>query len=122
MNKEGVGFDKMSIQPEHFAHLVSLVSEKKITSRQAKDVLATMFSGDEDPEDILRDEAVKSVSDEGELAAVVETVIAENPAAAADYKKGKSAALQFLVGKAMAKLKGRGKPDILKDIFGAKLK
>jgi aspartyl-tRNA(Asn)/glutamyl-tRNA(Gln) amidotransferase subunit B len=47
----------------------------------------------------------------------VREIIAENPAAIADYKKGKTASMQFLIGKAMGKLKGRARPEILKEIF-----
>jgi len=46
----------------------------------------------------------------------------ENPNAVADYKKGKTASLQFMIGKAMAKLRGRGAPDTLKELFQEKLK
>lgn len=45
----------------------------------------------------------------------LELVIAEP--AVHDYKKGKTASLQFLIGKAMAKLKGRAKPDMFMDLL-----
>ena len=44
-----------------------------------------------------------------------------NPAAAADFKKGKVNALQFLVGKAMAESKGRGNPAVLRSLFEKEL-
>ena len=44
-------------------------------------------------------------------------VIAENEAAVSDYRKGKTASLQFLIGKAMAKLAGRARPEMLTDLF-----
>ena len=47
----------------------------------------------------------------------VRAIIGENAAAVADYKKGKTASLQFLIGKAMGQLKGRARPDMLKEIF-----
>jgi len=39
-----------------------------------------------------------------------------------DYKAGKTNALQFLVGKAMAELKGRGNPGVLRTLFDNLLK
>jgi aspartyl-tRNA(Asn)/glutamyl-tRNA(Gln) amidotransferase subunit B len=116
MNEAGIAFADMKINQEHLAHLVALVDGKKITSRQAKDGLKKMFETGEDPEEIFG-AGNQMVSDEGELGATVDAIIAENPAAVADYKKGKVASLQFLIGKAMAKLKGRGRPDLLKEIF-----
>jgi aspartyl-tRNA(Asn)/glutamyl-tRNA(Gln) amidotransferase subunit B len=120
MNETGIPFDELKIDPEHLAHLAALVDEGKITSRQAKDMLAKMFGTGLDPEDIMKNENI-GISDTSEIEAVVLAVIAENHAAVADYKKGKTASLQFLIGKAMSILKGRARPDMLKEIFEKRL-
>jgi aspartyl-tRNA(Asn)/glutamyl-tRNA(Gln) amidotransferase subunit B len=117
MNAAGVGFAEIKVLPEHLAHLAALVEENKITSRQAKDIISKMFETGADPEDIVRDENIGVSSDLGEIEAVVTAVIAEHKAAVHDYKKGKTASLQFLIGKAMAKLKGRARPEMLTDLF-----
>jgi aspartyl-tRNA(Asn)/glutamyl-tRNA(Gln) amidotransferase subunit B len=117
MNQAGTSFEDLKIDPEHLAHLAALIEEKKITSRQAKDMLAKMFETGADPTEIMKSESIGIVSDEGEIEAVVVAVIAENYAAVADYKRGKTASLQFLIGKAMGKLKGKARPDVLKDLF-----
>ena len=117
MNQAATSFEDLKIDPEHLAHLAALIEEKKITSRQAKDMLAKMFETGADPEEIMKSENIGIVSDEGEIEAVVVAVIGENYAAVADYKKGKTASLQFLIGKAMGKLKGKARPEMLKDLF-----
>jgi aspartyl-tRNA(Asn)/glutamyl-tRNA(Gln) amidotransferase subunit B len=122
MNEAGIGFADSKISPEHFAHLVGLVGDKKITTRQAKDILAKMFETGLDPEDIVKSEGIGTTSDFAEIEPVLQSVIAENPAAVADYKKGKTASLQFLIGKAMGKLKGRARPEDLTESFREMLK
>ncbi len=117
MNAAGTGFAEIKILPEHLAHLAALAHENKITSRQVKDVMARMFETGLDPEDIVAQENIGMSSDTGEIEAVVMAVIAENVAAVHDYKKGKTASLQFLIGKAMAKLKGRASPEMLTDFL-----
>ena len=117
MNAAGIGFRETKVLPEHLAHLAALVEENKITSRQAKDVIAKMFETGSDPEDVVAQESMGISSDMGEIEAVVTAVIAENEAAVRDYQKGKAASLQFLIGKAMAKLKGRARPEMLTDLF-----
>ncbi|HVM77348.1 MAG TPA: Asp-tRNA(Asn)/Glu-tRNA(Gln) amidotransferase subunit GatB [Candidatus Paceibacterota bacterium] len=117
INQSGAKFEDIKIDPEHLAHLAALIEQKKITSRQAKDMLAKMFETGADPEEIMKSENIGITSDEGEVEAVVLAVIAENQAAVADFKKGKTASLQFLIGKAMAKLKGKARPDMLKDLL-----
>lgn len=117
MNDAGIGFDDLKFSPENLAHLVLLVAKGSVTSRQAKDILAGMFRTGADPEEIIRSENIGVSSDMVEIEAVVVAVIAENKAAVHDYKKGKTASLQFLIGQAMAKLKGRARPELLADLF-----
>jgi aspartyl-tRNA(Asn)/glutamyl-tRNA(Gln) amidotransferase subunit B len=52
----------------------------------------------------------------------VEQVIAENPAAAENYRSGKKKALAFLVGKVMALTRGRADPQELNRLFQEILK
>jgi aspartyl-tRNA(Asn)/glutamyl-tRNA(Gln) amidotransferase subunit B len=80
-----------------------------------------MFATGDDPEAIMKSENI-GISDAGEVEETVRAIIAENAAAVADYKKGKTASLQFLIGKAMGKLKGRAKPDMLSELFEKNLK
>ena len=122
MAEQGAGFADLKIEPEHIAHLEFLIQKGTIGSRQAKDVLRKMFETGLDPETIVRNEGLATVSDEDELKAAIEGVISENPSAAADYKKGKTASLQFLVGKVMQKTKGRAQVDKLKEILIETLK
>ena len=117
MKENEVSFNDLKIKPESLAHLVFLIDQGKVLSRGAKDILKKMFETGEDPEDILNNEGLHAMSDSSELKKVVKDIIAENPSAVADYKKGKTASVQFMIGKAMSKLKGRGNPEVLKDIF-----
>ncbi|MEK7138421.1 MAG: Asp-tRNA(Asn)/Glu-tRNA(Gln) amidotransferase subunit GatB [Patescibacteria group bacterium] len=117
LKEHSASFADLKIKPEDMAHLAFLVDSGKILSRGAKDILRKMFETGEDPEDILNTEGLHVVSDESELEKVVQEIIAENPAAVADYKKGKTATVQFMIGKAMGKLRGKGDPNILKQIF-----
>jgi aspartyl-tRNA(Asn)/glutamyl-tRNA(Gln) amidotransferase subunit B len=117
MNASGTSFASSKIGPEHLAHLALLVEHGKIGSRQAKDVLKKMFDTGLDPEEIVQSEGLETVSDISELEKVVSEIIEKNPKAIEDYKKGKSESIQFLVGQAMGRLRGRGNPVILREIF-----
>jgi aspartyl-tRNA(Asn)/glutamyl-tRNA(Gln) amidotransferase subunit B len=105
------------INAERFAHLISLILDEKIASRQAKDILKIIFETGRDPEEILKTEGLETISDENHLMDIIKNVIIENKSAVLDYKKGKESALQFLVGKTMTKLKGRGNPQKILEII-----
>ncbi|MBS3903308.1 MAG: Asp-tRNA(Asn)/Glu-tRNA(Gln) amidotransferase subunit GatB [Anaplasmataceae bacterium] len=121
MNEKEIEFHEIKITPEHLAHLVSLIRSGVIGSRQAKDVLRLMAESGEDPEEIIEREGLKTVSDEGEVLKIIKEVITENETAVIDFKNGKDASLQFLIGKAMGKLKGRGNPAQLCELFIANI-
>ena len=113
----GVGISETKVTPLRLAQLVALLIDKKITSRQAKDILVKVFDSGEDPEEMIGDGAV-----EGEgLISFIKEAITENPNAVADYKKGKLTSIQFLIGQVMKKTKGAARPDELKDMLEKEL-
>ena len=117
MNEQKVGIKELNITPENFSDLIVLISKSEISSRSAKDILREMFLTGFDPRQIIEQKGLKQISDEESLKKIIEEIIKENPKAIEDYKKGKENALQFLIGCAMAKLKGKGNPDILRKLF-----
>lgn len=117
MNEAGIDFSDLKITPEHLAHLVALIEEKEISSRMAKDILRKMFHAGLDPHQIIKEGGLAAVHDEGIILKAVQEVIEENPSAFADYKKGKMNAVQFLIGKTMARLKGQGNPEVIRKIL-----
>lgn len=121
MNEFGTAFSELKMSPEDFSSLINLISSAKIMSRQAKDILRKMFETGESPEDILAKEGLGMVSDEGSIKTIVLEILGENQKAIDDFKKGKTASLQFLVGKTMAKLRGRGNPEVIRKIIEQEL-
>jgi len=121
INIKNISFSDIKINPEHFAHLISFLSEGKLSSRLAKDMLLKMFETGEDPEMLINEGGMSVMSDEGELVAVVKEVIESNIKVANDYRSGKVSALQFLIGQVMAKTKGKADPEIARSILKKEL-
>jgi aspartyl-tRNA(Asn)/glutamyl-tRNA(Gln) amidotransferase subunit B len=117
MNEFGIAFADLKTDPNEFAALVDMIVDGKIGSRQAKDILRKMVETGESAEVVLNQEGLHTVSDEGELEKVIAQVLAEQQKAVEDYKAGKQASMQFLIGQAMKHLKGRGNPATLKTLF-----
>lgn len=101
----------------NFAALIRLIRENKISSRGAKDILRVMLEAGGDPAMIAEEKGLFQKSDEGALKAIAEKIIAANPSVVAEYKAGKAAALQFLVGQGMKETKGSANPAILKSVL-----
>jgi len=117
MIEAGIGFNAEKISPEHFADLIEFISHNRVSSRGAKDILKKMFETGLDPHAILKESDMEQISDTTALKTMAEQILIANPNAVKDYKSGKLNALQFLIGKAMAELKGKGNPGVLQEIF-----
>lgn len=112
-----IGEKEINVSPENFAELIILINQGKISSKVAKNVLAEMIKKDEKPSKIVKDKGLKQVSDESEIEQIVKQVIANNEKPVLDFRQGKQAALQFLVGQVMKESKGRANPQISEDLL-----
>ncbi len=118
LEKNGV---KLGFKPENFVELINMVSESKISSRAAKDILAMIVINDESPLKIATEKDLLQKNDEGALKVIVEKIVSENPDVVAVYKSGKENAIMSLVGKIIKESKGSANPQIvikiLKDLL-----
>lgn len=105
------------VHPEDFAELVKMIVNSEISSRTAKDVLRHMVEHGGDPSTIVKDKGLGQVSDEKSLEESAKKVLAQNPDAISDYKKGKTQVLQFLVGQVMKETKGAGNPEVVRTLL-----
>ncbi len=96
-----------SADPAELAALVSLVADGSISGTNAKQVFAEHFSTGGGMVSIIEARGYRQISDAGALGAAIEAVLASNPAAVADYRSGKSAAVGFLVGQVMKATRGQ---------------
>ncbi len=109
-------------QIEDFVELMKMTGAGEISSRGAKDILKILVTEGGNSRAIAQQRGLFQKSDEGELAATVLRIISENEQVAADYRAGKEAALQYLVGQGMRATSGAANPAALKKIFEEKLK
>ncbi len=107
---------------EHFAELIDLVTDGKISSRGAKDILAMIVTKDESPQKIATEQGLLQVSDEGALKEMVQKAITENPEVVATYKSGKENAIMSLVGKIIKESKGSANPQAVIKLLKEALK
>ncbi len=109
------------IPPAHLGRLVRLIDEGTISGKIAKDVFEKMRRSGEAPEVIVEREGLTQVADSAALEAVIDQVLAGNPKPLDDWKKGKTAAIQALVGLVMKATAGKANPAVARTLLEAKL-
>ena len=121
VNAEGIELDALKIQPEQMAALLKLVDSGEISGKIAKKVFAEMFETGKNPDDIIKEQGLKQISDETELKTMIEQVAETNPKSVEDYKAGKTKALGFLVGQIMKQSRGQANPAVINRLLVEKL-
>ena len=111
----------LEIAPTKLARIIELVDNGEITRAAGKKVLSAVFEKDVDVDKFCEENALNQKIDEGAILDTVRKVIAENKAAVADYKGGKTKAMQSLFGSIMRELKGNGDPAIIRTLLEAEL-
>lgn len=103
--------------PSAFGKMMLMVRDGKLSSRGAKDILAILFKEGGDPEKIADEKGLIQKNDPEALKIIVEKVLNENHAIVAEYRAGKVAVLNSLVGLCMKESKGSGNPQLFKEII-----
>ena len=121
LEKEKIEWENSKLTPQYYEQIISYLAQDKISSRSAKDLLLEIIKTGINPDQIIKEKGLKKISAYNLLKSTIEEVIKNNPKAVLDFKKGKENATQFLVGQAMAKLKGAADPKELEKLIREKL-
>ncbi len=106
----------------HFKKLIDLIRGGELTSRVAKDLLPEVVFDGLDPEKMAKERGLTQNSSAESLGLIVDRIIADNEAVAAEFKAGKDAALQYLVGQGMKLSKGAANPGVLAELLRERLR
>src|SRR3989344_4779350 len=106
------------IPPGVFAELIVMLDKGELSSRGGKDVLAAMLQGsNQRPIEIAQKLGLFQKNDEAELEKIVKKAIDDNPKVVSEYKVGKIASLEYLVGQGMKMSKGSANPITLRKLL-----
>jgi aspartyl-tRNA(Asn)/glutamyl-tRNA(Gln) amidotransferase subunit B len=127
LNYRDMSIDK--VEPAAVTGLVQILKSGTITDKSGVEVLRVMLDQRlknepcETPAAIVtRLNLAKTAGDTGAMRTAIEEAIAENPRAIEDYRAGKAASLNFLVGQVMKKTRGKADPGTLNRMLSEALK
>ena len=125
LNREGVDLDDAPVSAAQLAALLKRIADGTISNKAAKEVFAGMWeaksSDDNLVDTVIEAKGLKQISDSGALEAIVNDVIAANEKSVEQYRAGKEAALNALIGQAMKASRGKANPAQLTELLKAKL-
>lgn len=114
----------LKIAPTQLAALIDLVEKKTLTRNVAREkIFPVMVETGKDAAAIAKElDLLSSPGDDGPVQAAVTAVIAGNPKQVEEYKAGKEATFNWLLGQVMKQGRGKFPADKVRDLLTAALK
>jgi len=121
LNERNLTIETSKLTPASLVEILGLIDAGIVTAASAKEALARSAETGRSPAEIVRESGMATVTDSAAIEKSVDTVIAANPKAVADFKGGKDATVKFLVGQVMKATQGRVKAQAAEELLRRKL-
>ncbi len=120
LNRDGLTIAESPVSAERLAGVLDLVAAGTISGKMAKDLFEIVWTEDGDPAEIAASRGMQQVTDTGEIDALVDQVIADNPDKAAEARE-KPQLVGWFVGQVMKASQGKANPKAVNEALRAKL-
>lgn len=115
------GLADVKVRPPQLARLVELIEEDAISGKIAKKVFDEMLENGAEPDAIIEEKGLKQISDTGELGAIIDDIMAQNPDPVQDYRGGNTNVVGWFVGQVMKATRGQANPKMVNKLLVEKL-
>lgn len=122
LNANSLELADVKITGQGLGEMIGLLEKGTISSKIAKTVFKAMLESGKRPQQIVEEQGLVQISDEGAILAIVDQIIAANPQSVEDFKAGKDKAIGFLVGQIMKETKGKANPALVNKLLLERLK
>lgn len=119
LKENELSMENISIAPVQLVELLKLVKNNEISGNTGKEVLKEMFCTGKNPGDIVKEKGLAQMSDTGELEAIIEKIVSDNPKSVEDIGAGNEKAYGFLTGQVMKATKGKANAQVANEIIRA---
>jgi len=121
LGQAGLTETESGLTGAHLAELVGMVDGGALSTKMAKDVLVGVIEsrGAKSPSEVAQERGLEQMSDTGALQAIVDDVIARNPAVVEKIRGGADKAIGALVGQVMGATRGQANPGMVNDLLRA---
>lgn len=123
LNKEEKTIAESPVAAPALAALIGRIIDGTISNKIAREVFGAMWAGENggDADAIIDARGLKQISDTGAIGAMIDEVLAANPAIVEEYRAGKQKAFNSLVGQIMKAARGKANPQQVNDLLKQKL-
>ncbi|MDQ6421522.1 Asp-tRNA(Asn)/Glu-tRNA(Gln) amidotransferase subunit GatB [Paenibacillus sp. LHD-117] len=117
LNANGLELADVKLTGQGLGEMIGLLEKGTINGKIAKTVFKAMLENGKLPGQIVEEQGLVQISDEGAIIGIVDAVIERNPQSVEDFRAGKEKAIGFLVGQIMKETKGKANPALVNKLL-----
>ena len=121
LNRSGLELADAPVDAAKLGGLIDLVADGTISGRIAKEVFEAMWETGKTAAEIVEEKGLKQISDAGEIAAIVDRLVADNPKQAEQFRAGNEKVIGWFVGQVMKATQGKANPGVVNQLLRQKL-
>jgi aspartyl-tRNA(Asn)/glutamyl-tRNA(Gln) amidotransferase subunit B len=121
LNRDSLDIEDTRVRPDQLTGLLTRIADQTISGKIAKEVFEAMWSEGKSADAIIEAKGLRQITDSSAIEAVIDAVIAANPAQLKDYRSGKDKLFGFFVGQVQKATGGKANPAQLNELLKTKL-
>ena len=121
LNETNLDITESRVSAAQLAGMLTRISDNTISGKIAKQVFEVLWNDGGDADAIIDRLGLRQITDTGALEAIIDQIIADNPAQRDQYRAGKDKLFGFFVGQAMKATGGKANPGQLNELLRRKL-
>ena len=121
LNADDLAIADSPVSADQLGGMLDLIADGTISGKIAKDVFDVMWESGKDAADIVEEKGLKQISDSGEISAIVDQIIADNPEQSEQYRSGNTKVAGWFTGQVMKATQGKANPQMVNQLLQEKL-
>ena len=122
LNKEDREIGESPVAAEQLGALIARIGDGTISTNIGRKIFDALWNGEgSSPDEIIFRQGLQQISDSSSLEALLDELLAANPAMVAEFRAGKEKAFNALVGQAMKAMRGKANPQRVSELLRKKL-
>jgi aspartyl-tRNA(Asn)/glutamyl-tRNA(Gln) amidotransferase subunit B len=117
LGEHSQSIEELQTQPAQLAELTAMVQKGMVSHQAAKRVFRRMLETGEQARQSCEALDLLQIQDEDQLRQAVQDVFDAEPGIVADYRGGKTSALNALLGRVMRATQGKGNPQRIRELL-----
>ncbi|MBN1378905.1 MAG: Asp-tRNA(Asn)/Glu-tRNA(Gln) amidotransferase subunit GatB [Gammaproteobacteria bacterium] len=121
LNKDGLDIEASPVTAEALGKLLKRIADNTLSGKLAKEVFEAMWEGAGSVDEIIEKRGLRQITDTAAIEAIIDKILADNPAQVEQYRAGKDKVFGFFVGQAMKATQGKANPAQLNKLLKDRL-